>query len=388
MRAAGGLFPHNNADAKRIAPRRRMLYSLSLYNFRNLQNKTIDLSAKEVFFIGENGQGKSNLLESIYYSAYGASFRTRNDLEIIKAGEAEMRVRALFNTRTATGNEAHTTFISVKERSKRIERDGKFIRDRKELINTIPCVLYDHDDLDFAQGAPERRRFFLDQCLSMYDAVYIDALRRYKRILKNRNLCLKERESPLLETYDLELAEAGLALQKKRKDVVFAFNRIFADLYEKVSGIPNVRVRYLPSWRDDAGEVSKAFVLAYLKKTAPQERLAGASLSGPHRDRVIFEKDGAPFVRRASLGQTRLLALALRTAQAVFYTSLTARLPLLLMDDVLLELDPEKRQKFISLLPEYDQLFCAFLPGEPFRAYLRRGSATYRIQNGDWRALP
>ena len=163
--------------------------------------------AKEVFFTGENGQGKSNLLEALYFSAYGSSFRTHNDAELLRRGNeaAGMSVRAMYK---GGGEEAsHTTFITMENGRKKIERDGKSIKDRKELIYAMPCVLYNHDDLDFAEGSPERRRFFIDQTLSMYDLLYIDIMRKFRRILKSRNLCLKEKNYSLLDTYDVQLVQ-------------------------------------------------------------------------------------------------------------------------------------------------------------------------------------
>lgn len=365
--------------------------SLYPYNFRNLCNENIDLSSKEIYFVGKNGQGKSNLLESLYYSAYGSSFRTHVDSEVIKKNESEMSLRCLFREENGT---SHTTSIILKEKLKKIEKDGKILHDRKELINTMPCVLYSHEDLDFAVGSPERRRFFIDQSLSMYDVLYIDIMRKYKRILKNRNLSLKEKHYDLLETYDFQLAQNGLEIQKKRKDAVFSFNQIFGKLYEQVTGISGVSIKYIPSWKNKSDNLNSPFfdrnipsvdyVVDYLSKIREQEKIIGSSISGPHRDKIVFEKEGIPFVPTASTGQKRLIALILRTGQAVFYKQITSRKPVLLMDDVLLELDPEKRQKVTSLLPEYDQLFCTFLPGEPYKNYKRESTRVFKIQDGKW----
>lgn len=366
--------------------------SLSPVNYRNLKNMPIDLLAKEVFFLGENGQGKSNLLEALYFSSYGSSFRTRTDTELIKNGEKAMSLRTLY--REENGN-VHTTFFVLENGQKKIEKDGKILHDRKELINTMPCVLYSHDDLDFAEGSPERRRFFIDQSLSMYDVMYIDVLRRYKKILKNRNLCLKEKKFELFDTYDIQLIMNGLEIQKKRKDAIFRFNQIFEKLYENISGISGVNIRYLPSWkndRDDNGLSDSALpqiddIMALLKSKRDIERSMGTTVTGPHRDRIVFVKDGSAFIPKASTGQRRLVALILRTAQAVFYTQVANKKPILLMDDVLLELDPDKRRKLTALLPEYDQLFCTFLPGEPYENYMHDTTRIYKIENGTWDEL-
>ena len=172
--------------------------SLSLYHFRNLQDDKIDLSSKEVYFVGENGQGKTNILEALYYSAYGSSFKTHIDGQIIKYGKKNFAVNSLYNNEKSNTQQIHIAFENNK---KIIEKNGKRIRDRKDLINTIPCVLFSHDDMQFTTGAPEVRRFFLDQSLSMYDSLYIDDIRNYKKVLKTRNLILKNKDYFLPTNY-------------------------------------------------------------------------------------------------------------------------------------------------------------------------------------------
>lgn len=367
------------------------ILSISYVNYRNLKNETIDLLSKEVFFVGENGQGKSNLLESIYYIAYGSSFRTHSDSEIVKKGEKGFSVRTLFRKKD---DDADSVFITYENSGlntkKKIIKNGKSIKDRKELINTIPCVIFCHDDLEFAVGEPERRRFFIDQCLSMYDSVYIDICRNYKKILKSRNLSLKKNQFDMLDVFDIQLAEFGVQIQKKRSDAIFKFNQIFGNLYEKITGIAGVSIKYNPSWKsdskNDSGNVpTRDAAIQLLQQKREVDRVMTTTMSGPHRDKIRFIKDNVDFVSTASTGQRRLIAILLRVAQAIFYTQITGKKPILLMDDVLLELDPDKRQSVTTLLPEYDQLFCTFLPGEPYERYKKETTKIYKIKNGEWR---
>lgn len=351
--------------------------SVAFNNFRNINDTSIDLSAKEVYFVGENGQGKSNLLESLYISSYGASFRTHNESEIIKNGGDSYSVRSLFKEESG---KTSTVSVIYKDGQKKIEKNGKKIQDRKELINTIPCVLFCHDDLDFAVGEPERRRFFIDQSLSMYDILYIDVLRKYKRVLKSRNACLKDQNIEMACVYDSQLVQHGVEIQKKRKVAVIQFNRIFTDLYEKVTGIDGVTVVYEPSWKTENEQELMDMMFARQEK----ELIMGTTLSGPHRDRILFKRAGQPFIPTASTGQRRLTALILRIAQASYYREITGKSPVLLMDDVLLELDPDKRQHVMTLLPEYEQLFCTFLPGEPYDRYKKSTTRVYSIDKGTW----
>ena len=351
----------------------------TFYNFRNLKNDTLDLSNKEVFFVGENGQGKSNILESLYYSSYGISFRTHVDAQIVKQGEKDFSINSIYQK---DENNAVRISVIFENGKKRIEKNSKKIQDRKELINTVPCILFCHDDMRFATGEPEARRFFVDQSLTLYDSQYIDDMRNYKKILKSRNLILKNHQYDMLDVYDTQLAEYGLIIQEKRKKAIFMFNEIFGRLFEDVTGIQGVTINYEPSWKNFFP--ASQDLLPLLVSRREQDKLMETTMSGPHRDKINFFKDGHLFIQTASTGQCRLISLILRVAQAVYYTRATSLKPVLLMDDVLLELDPDKRAKITSLLPEYNQLFCTFLPGEPYERYMRDTTKVYKIEQGEW----
>lgn len=358
----------------------------TFYNFRNLKNDTIDLSNREVYFVGENGQGKSNILESLYYSAYGISFRTHTDSQIKKFGEKNFSINSLYKNGDEDSQKISVIFENGK---KRIEKNGKKIQDRKELINTIPCILFCHDDMRFATGEPECRRFFIDQSLTLYDSLYIDDLRNYKKVLKSRNQILKDHNYEMLEIFDSQLTQFGLIVQDKRKKAVFQFNQIFGKLFEEITGIQGVNIVYEPSWKEIITENGKFFpapqdILSLLKERHSSDKALETTLSGPHRDKINFVKDGKYFIQTASTGQCRLISLILRVAQAVYYTRATGLKPVLLMDDVLLELDPDKRAKLTALLPDYEQLFCTFLPGEPYERYMHSTTKVYKIEKGEW----
>ena len=211
--------------------------SVSPVHFRNLQDTTIDLLAPQVFFVGDNGQGKTNILEALYVVSYASSFRTRSEAELVKTKENSYSVRGFYRDQNG---KADTVAVQYDGSKKKILKNGKTVNDRKDLIDTIPCVLFCHDDLDFAAGEPERRRFFIDQSLSMYDILYVDVLRKYKKILKSRNSVLREERFDMLDVYDIELAQTGREIVKKRYETLYRFNHIFTDLYERITGINGV----------------------------------------------------------------------------------------------------------------------------------------------------
>jgi DNA replication and repair protein RecF len=354
-----------------------MFYSaVRTASFRNLCDAEIETAAGDVFLVGENGQGKSNFLEALYFCSYGSSFRNVKEAELIKSGEKGCSVSgtlgdALYGTIT----------VKIENSKKSLALDGKKIADRKDILQASPAIVFCHEDMEFVAGSPERRRWFFDQSLSLYDPVYLDELRRFRRVLRNRNAALKQGEFSLLDALDVQMVSHGMALMEKRREVASLFSECFGPLYAEVSGIEDISVRYAPSWKgDDAAKISAA-----LAERREGDLGFGTSMSGPHRDRYIFTRQGLEFAGRASTGQRRLLALLLRAAQALLYARMTGRNPLLLLDDVLLELDGEKRRRFLSVLPRYDQAFYTFLPEEPYEKYRKDDTLVYYVKEGELR---
>lgn len=349
---------------------------LRTIGFRNLTDTLIEFPSKTVFLVGENGQGKTNLLEALYVCAYGSSFRGVRDAQLLKDGQREAALSAVLS-----GDIVHRVSIKLQGVQKSIQIDEKPVKNRKELLSLSPTIIFCHEDMEFVSGSPERRRWFFDQTLSLYDSLYLEDLQRYRHILKLRNVILKDGFSDTLESLDYQLVMVGITLIEKRKTIVNQFSNVFSQLYEKITGIGGVILRYRPSW----SSTDRENILEHLVKTRERELFLKMSLSGPHRDRYQFVRYDREFETQASTGQRRLLALLLRVAQAMLYTSIARRLPVLLLDDVMLELDPEKRKKFFSVLPENEQTFFTFLPEEPYDRYQPHGTLVYHVKNGEFR---
>lgn len=354
---------------------------IKVTSFRNLADGEIDTGADRVFLVGENGQGKTNFLEAIYYLSYGSSFRGPVDAEAARRGMAEFAIAGKARMREGDATALMDSIrVRWKDKIKDIRRNDKPVRDRKELVEINPAVIFCHEDYSFAAGEPERRRFFFDQSASLVSTGYIDILRDYKRILKQRNAALKEQRRELLDLLDMQFAGKGVELMMERTRLQAAFDDRFASRYEAVSllGI-EVRIKYRPSWAIDAGIDG---ILEKLKARRAEELVFGMSLTGPHRDRWSFIAAGRDYAGTASTGQLRLLSLTLRMIQAEYYSQATGRLPVLLMDDVLLELDRGKRRRFLDLLPESGQSFFTFLPGEPWEEYKTESTLVYEVRDG------
>jgi DNA replication and repair protein RecF len=359
---------------------------LRFASYRNLEDRELAVAAPEVFLVGDNGQGKTNLLEAVYLLCYGNAFRDCHEADLPKKGEDAFALEAGYEHGGARGVQGYSgsTLLRYECGKKAMFLDGKPLRDRKELVERIPSIVFTHEDMEFAKGSPERRRWFFDQTISLYDQEYIDRLRAYKKILKSRNQLLRERNAALLEIVDEQAVEAGLLVRERRELAAREFNDTFGDLFGLVSeSEERLSLRYLPSWKGTREEI-----LESLCARRESEYQMATSLSGPHRDRYEYDRQGQPFSRTASTGQLRLLSLTLRVAQALFYTKKTGRLPILLLDDVLLELDPGKRTRFIRNLPAYDQAFFTFLPGEPYDAYRSGQTKVYFVSDGRFTDTP
>jgi len=351
--------------------------------FRNLLDSEISLHGKDVFLVGENGQGKTNFLEALYFCSYASSFRNVRDNDLVRTGENNCS--ASVNLDASLYSNVNVVF---KDGKKSIMLDGKKIEDRKELLSVAPVIIFCHEDMDFVAGTPERRRWFFDQTRSLWDPLYLDDLRKYRHVLKNRNSIFRERRASgikldsealnTLDALDPQLARYGLELSIKRRETAEGFSVVFQTLYNEISGIDGIGIKYLPSWKEDTLQG----IVDRLHEKRDADAAFGVSLSGPHRDRYQFTRNGEEFSGKASTGQRRLLALLLRVAQTKVFSEKTGKRPMLLLDDVLLELDGEKRRKFLSVMPEYEQAFYTFLPEEHYDKYRKPDTLVYYMDSG------
>ena len=340
--------------------------SVRPYGFRNLLDRRVDCDAPEVFLIGDNGQGKTNFIEAVHVLCHGTSFRTRVDRRLVRRGGEEAAVEGIL--RFPGGTEIQ------------ILVNGKGLHDRAELLANIPCIVFSHEDFDFVTGEPERRRWFLNQTLGMSDPQYIAALRLYRRVLLSRNTVVRSRREELLDHYDRQLAAHGYEIQSRRERALSEFAGVFTSLFERVSGLElPVGLRYLPSWQ---GIESPAGAEELIRGRRELDLRFGVTTSGPHRDSYTFISDGREFEQVASTGQLRLCSLILRVAQAHYALAHTGKRPILLLDDVILELDARRKQAFVDNLPERDQAFFTFLSDESYASFRKPRSISYSVREG------
>jgi DNA replication and repair protein RecF len=354
---------------------------LRFFNFRNLKDRELSLGAREIFLVGHNGQGKTNLLEAVHLLSVGSSFRERREAALSRDPSETMGLFARF---AAPGAGVKTFSLRFSaDRRKELRVDEKTLADRRGLLSEVLCLCFVQQDMEFIVGSPEDRRRFFDQTLVLSDLSFLDALRGYRQVLRSRNLCLRENRDDLLDVYDAQLAAQGLILQNRRAALVREFDTLFGALLAEISGAEQeVRIRYRPSWE---GLCTTDEVMGQLAQRRERDRLLGATTSGPHRDLCSYVREGRDYSHFASTGQLRLCALALRVAQAQYLSGRTSRKPVLLVDDVLLELDPGKKRAFLARFPGYEQAFFTFLPDEGWRSYCTPDTLVLEVDEGDFR---
>ena len=352
--------------------------SAAYQDFRNLRDAEIDLDAREVFLVGENGQGKTNFIEALYLLCFGGSFRARRETVLVRNDSPSALVRG--RLQISDGVSHHVSVSLERAGRKEIRVDTRVVRDRMELIENAPCIVFAHQDLEFVSGPPEMGRRFFNQTQSLFDPLYIDLLRSYRKVLRSRNVLLKERNVGLLEAFDTNLADIGQRIQSRREAIVEEFNRTFSPLYSAVSGAAaETAISYRPSWKRGSAVPD---VIRELARTRARDLAFETTTSGPHRDRFVVHQAGKEFAAQASTGQIRLASLVLRVAQANFVAAKTGRRPTLLLDDVLLELDTGRRGRFLEALPDYEQAFFTFLPDEQYLSYRSAQTRIYRVAAG------
>lgn len=326
---------------------------LELKNFRNYKEETIELPSGASVFLGQNAQGKTNILEAVYYAALGRSHRTSADVELIRWDEGEALLSLDFFRMSA---ENKLEFRFFRDSRRKIFRNGAPVR-MKDLVGTINAVLFSPEDLFLIKGAPAGRRRFLDMEISQADPSYFYDLAVYTRLLTQRNTLLKrvrdgEADESEIPLWDVQIVPRAVNLIKKRIDTVKKLDELASGTQREISGgREKLSLRYELHGAD--GDMTKDLFSWYNEKLAESLRLdivRGVTRFGPHRDDLAFFVNGTDLRAFGSQGQQRTGVLSLKLAELAFFKEETGEYPILLLDDVMSELDRDRREKLLSFI--------------------------------------
>lgn len=328
------------------------LSRIHLNHFRNIGQLSLPLEHPRVFLIGKNGQGKSNLLEAIGLITAFRSFRTHQWSEMIAHEQPE--AGAFFQLALDKG-ETHELVLSLDRRSGRqIEWNGEKKTPFGQFLGNFPTVTCSTDDIHMIRGTPSGRRRHLDLFFSSLDPAYFKLLRSFHQVLRERNAVLKQGgEDAVLNAFDRPFADTATRLSSRRKEHLSSLSDELKELYPLISGTNEYgSVEHRSSLPT---EETEAF-LDRLRRDRRRDREQRSSTTGPHRDDFAFGVSGSPAKAFASEGQQRNMVLALKLAEFRLLEKTRHETPVLLLDDVLHELDPERRERFWDLLPDRLQL--------------------------------
>ncbi len=338
------------------------LQRLELRNFRNFDSEVVEFPEEGAALIGDNGQGKTNLLEAIYYLEIFRSFRGARDEQLLCFGRDYFRVEgSLLDSERERTTEVAAAYLRDGRR-KKVSVNGQEPVRLGEAIGRIGAIIFTASDVDIVIGGPGVRRRFLDIVLSLAKPGYLSVLQRYRQILSQRNGLLRDGARPVeLSAWNDGLVETGAQICLTRAGWVAASRESFSRYYKAISGGQEATLEYRPavgaggpfasetaaadSWRN-------AF-LAGLERLAERERRRGLTLVGPHRDdlglRMRDDSDSVTLRSFGSAGQQRTAAVALRMVEAETLRA-GGRRPIVMLDDVFAEFDPSRAERVVELL--------------------------------------
>lgn len=365
---------------------RMYLRNISIINYRNIANADLAFSDKINCFVGNNGEGKTNLLDAIYFLSFTHSMFGNIDSQMIQHEKDFFMLKGQYVHDDGEGVEEIYTGLK-RGVKKQFKRNKKAYRKMSEHIGTIPLVLVSPDDVTLISGGGEERRRLLDIVISQYDNTYIETLNRYNKATQQRNVLLKQEDEPdetLMSLWEEEMAACGEVIYNKRNDFVKEFVPVFNDIYNQISEErETVSMRYV-------SHCQRGPLLDVIRRDRHKDRAVGYSLHGIHRDDLEMLIDGYPIKKEGSQGQVKTFIISLKLAQFGFLKkTATKTTPLLLLDDIFDKLDARRVEKIVRMVStnSFGQIFITDTNREHLDNILAHGNFEHKmfyVSNGDF----
>jgi len=329
-----------------------IIKSIELKNFRNYEELNLNLDGGTNILYGDNAQGKTNILESIYVSGTTKSHKGSRDKEMIRFGENEAHIRTMVEKNQMS---YQIDMHLKKNRSKGIAINGVPIRKASELFGVLNMVFFSPEDLNIIKNGPAERRRFLDSELCQLDKIYLSDLTTYNKILNQRNKLLKDMVyrpdlKDTLPVWDMQLVETGRKIIRRRKQFVDELNEIVHDIHYRISGEKeDLLLQYEPSIED-------IFFEDELSRVKERDMRQCMTSVGPHRDDLLFSIGEVDIRKFGSQGQQRTSALSLKLSEIELVKRSIHDTPVLLLDDVLSELDSNRQNYLLNSIHDTQTL--------------------------------
>jgi len=326
--------------------------SLKLKNFRNYELLSLNLNPATNIFYGDNAQGKTNILESIYLCGTSKSHRGTKDKDMILFGQEESHIEAVVDKR---GMVYRIDMHLKKNKPKGIAINHIPIKKASEIFGILNVVFFSPEDLNIIKNGPAERRRFVDVELSQISRVYLNNLSKYHRIVNQRNRLLKDiyyndSLKETLDIWDMQLADYGNKIIEERKEFIKRVNEIISLIHKRITGErENIEVIYEPNTGSESFE-------EVLRRYRERDLKMMSTSSGPHRDDICFKVNGIDIRRFGSQGQQRTAALSLKLSEIELMKQITKDKPVLLLDDVLSELDKHRQNYLLDSIDDIQTL--------------------------------
>jgi len=328
---------------------------LLLQNFRNIHNLEMNCHPNINVIFGDNGQGKSNLLESISCLSVGKSFRVSSDKPLLSFDKDFFYLKSILHERHGE-NKVELAYDGSKKKAK-INGDVK--TKLIDFIGTLKTVSFIPEDLNLVKEGSSGKRRFVDLLLCQISKKYAISLASYQKVLDQRNKILKEKPAELkqlLDAWDLQLAQFAIEITQKRKEIFEALNPELNNFFKKISQTEDhVTLSYSSSLELDSNEYTLELCVKKLKEKRQYDIIRGFTTIGPHRDEIHILFNNRDSKIYASQGQQRLIAFSLKMAEIKVIENITNEKPILLLDDIFSELDEKKINNILSLLQEEER---------------------------------
>ena len=356
---------------------------LTLRSYRSYETLHLAFDPGVQIFLGANAQGKTNIIEALYYAAFGRSHRTSSDAGLIRVGEDGAHIALSFRRHDVPGA---LSFTFARGARRRIEYAGESLRQR-DLVGILPMVLFSPEDLFLVKGAPALRRRYLDAELSQASPAYYGELLRYTRILKQRNAVLKDIRERLaapddLLPWDAQLAKSAAYIVTRRTSAVAQLGALSARVQSVLAAGEELTLVYdiagaapESGAKDDMTEQLYLWYNKMLREGRARDIARAATGVGPHLDDLVLRVGGMNLRSFGSQGQQRTGALALKLAELFYLQENVGEAPILLLDDVMSELDADRRRALLDFIRhENIQTFitatdAAYFPAERMGTY-------------------
>jgi len=338
------------------------LNRLRVQEFRNILPTTLEFSPHRNYLFGDNAQGKTNLIEAIYLLCLAKSFRTNEDGALAPFDKSGFLIEGDFSS--AENIQRHVGIMYDEAGGKQIKVDGKKLQQYSKLVGLFPIIILSANDHEITAGPPAMRRRFFNVLLSQSSSRYLDDLKHYEKVLKQRNKMLAVSVSgdkstqAQMEIWDAQLVEVGARIIAARAAIVNDINPFLSEFYRRISSEKwTLRVSYRPNAAIDGIEDIKEGFFRLLKRSASRERMQGKTLVGPHRDEFIFYISDYNLRRFGSRGEHKSALVSLKAAEAHVLQQRRQTLPILLLDDLYAELDQERSHNVLNLFDPGSQVF-------------------------------